>query len=686
MKKIILGLSVLLALSLTMVGCAVSTDDSLDALARKAAANGIRWIGDEGFASTGELQDWVTTVYPFRSSKDNASGIKITSNSHSAAAPDMFFRWDNKQRDDGFLKIRTSFFEENIGFMLTKKVSNEYWDYPITLDGIKGTYTDATGEFYIFFIPKGKGYIEAGVTYNPLTRQQTQVQQFMPGPRGGCNKNINMVFINRAVPINPPPVPIHGETKSETRYTVTFAKEVVDFRGNPVALEDWIADRGLFTFTLVGYEPVQTAQPGLDGMVVFSGLTKAGPFTVTETITGEGASRYVAPGESFIVVDAVAQTRTLQLVSRANAATGGNVHLVDPGLQHRYYGPDIKTLWNNNIAAQNPSGFAAMSAFNPDWVWSQADSWKTGITGSVVIHYNTSFVIGEDEVLPASIPMYFAADNAAVLFINGERVAYTTAPFHLAGMAAPNAIEDSIDVTFNFPQVDAGQDTAWNILYFVDLAEHIKGAGRYDVVFVAANMDEFGGRYNLDNNPAGLIFGAEIVLGKDKGVVNSVFTNTLAARPISRSAISGYTVNTGVITWNSDNRARRGSNYFQMIPAGNSANSYDTYILLAPLANVGSSISIDVIDGNSGNGWWDLYGQLTLTRTGVDTLELSANREIAAGTGRFILYNLDCPQLAKHDNPESWTGRISGALPLTIPYAGQTYFYLTVAGVRFYLD
>ena len=105
------------------------------------------------------------------SARKNASGAKITSNAHSADFADgLYFVWDSKQSDSGYLKVAASYFGENgFGyFLFTTKESNKYFDFYISPD--KDAYGNVTQEavdgYYTFFIPKVYG-----------------------------NKNINMVFV-----------------------------------------------------------------------------------------------------------------------------------------------------------------------------------------------------------------------------------------------------------------------------------------------------------------------------------------------------------------------------------------------------------------------------------------------------------------------------------------------------------
>ena len=108
--------------------------------------------------------------------RKNASGIKITSNAHSDDFPGIYFIWDSKQKDNGYLKICGGVFTLFESFVLTTKEANTYWDFFITPEEGQQMTDDGC---YVFFIPK---------VYN--------------------NKNINMVFLSGWVEkeILPPPL------------------------------------------------------------------------------------------------------------------------------------------------------------------------------------------------------------------------------------------------------------------------------------------------------------------------------------------------------------------------------------------------------------------------------------------------------------------------------------------------
>ncbi|MEK4249409.1 endo-1,4-beta-xylanase [Paenibacillus sp. FSL W7-1287] len=79
----------------------------------------------------------------------NASGTKITSNANSNAFPGIYFIFDAKQKDKGFLKVAAEVFKKYASFTVTTKEGNTYTDYLIApVFGQEKTSDDC----YVFFL------------------------------------------------------------------------------------------------------------------------------------------------------------------------------------------------------------------------------------------------------------------------------------------------------------------------------------------------------------------------------------------------------------------------------------------------------------------------------------------------------------------------------------------------------
>ncbi|MCL2136496.1 MAG: hypothetical protein FWH40_03095 [Coriobacteriia bacterium] len=121
-----------------------------------------------------------TALQPGPSNKSDASGDKIPSNAHSGDYPGLYFYWNDKQKDDGILKVDPAIFDLFEGglFYITAKNSDAYWDYQIIpSEGI------ATSDGYLLFqVPRYFMYTQAG-----KNGKVEVVNDEL--------KNINMIFI-----------------------------------------------------------------------------------------------------------------------------------------------------------------------------------------------------------------------------------------------------------------------------------------------------------------------------------------------------------------------------------------------------------------------------------------------------------------------------------------------------------
>jgi len=193
MKKVILGLTAfgVVAVALIVLFSACKKDEivPVNNVGIKGANNfpAVTWNGapDKLVA--------VNIVEVKNDTRKNASGPKITSNAHSSDFPGIYFIWDSKQKDNGYLKVASALFDVYESFVLTTKESNTYWDFPIS---IQNNQQQTEDNCYVFYIPK---------VYN--------------------NKNINMVFVSefKEKPATPPvPVPykVTFVTASEPRTVI----------------------------------------------------------------------------------------------------------------------------------------------------------------------------------------------------------------------------------------------------------------------------------------------------------------------------------------------------------------------------------------------------------------------------------------------------------------------------------
>jgi len=644
MKKLIIGMSVLLAVGLFFAGCVLSEDDALDALARKATSNGITWTSGEG------VGDHVITRLPFQSTRTNASGEKITSNSHSAKYDDIYFAWDNKQRDDGFLKIRKSFFEDYVSFVLTKKVSNTYWDYFISVE--EGDV--AKDGFYIFSIPKGKGYLVFDEI--ALGVYGTRVEKGAP-----CGKNINMVFLSAFTLKGQPVTEIEDNFPVVNSYVISFEKVVVDANGAAVAFADWDAfDFYLYKDGVVAYGP----NKAVDGIVTFN-VKENVLYELVEVINAEGFAN-----AEVITVQPTHQLGSVTMFSRATADNGAAVVLSDhiSFLESFMINGGPAHTMDNLYPAQAGAAdaLAYMKSLGARWVWDRP--FPADIAGNEMITYAAAFDIPEGAVIDAT-QIFYAADNAVVLYINEKQVSESLA-FEGKEISFTNATRGLVDT--RDPQFDGilnyWLDPASFNVYAVNAADLEDGLN--SIVFYAANADVRPDEVynpgfvntNHEGNPAGLIFGGVISWKVCLGVGEiAPFVNVLL--PVDAPRGTGVGHCPGIVINNAHNPG-----YYNII----NETSWFTYIDLSDLV-IGETLKADLINGNNGNGSWNVTGTVWITLLDDDTLEIRS----AARTKLRIQMWHDLPE--KNANFKNWPEKsINSNVFIWNGYAGEQYLYVTV--------
>jgi len=212
MKKRLLALMMTFAIALSAV---------VPAFAAKTPVSTLVWNGDSDKVAAANIEAVQNNT------RKNASGAKITSNAHSADFPGIYFIWDSKQKDNGYLKVDAEVFDKYDGFVLTSKESSTYWDFAITVQPGQALTGD---NCYVFFIPRAQN-----------------------------NKNINMVFISDKLEKDNPivdPIEINlgfigyylfeGKVLSLSFYWQNLSEgDCIDWKGVDEAYAGWVADGGL---------------------------------------------------------------------------------------------------------------------------------------------------------------------------------------------------------------------------------------------------------------------------------------------------------------------------------------------------------------------------------------------------------------------------------------------------------
>jgi hypothetical protein len=184
---------------------------------------------------------------------------------------------------------------------------------------------------------------------------------------------------------------------------------------------------------------------------------------------------------------------------------------VDPNNQWKFSGKPIKNFWDDVIQSNTPIPYEQMTGIKNSegkratWIWDREDSWVYGVSGSYTVITASRFYIPEDEeIADFTIPFYFACDNAAAVYVNGALAGSTTRPFD-NGRLTPGPTSD-----WRFTGLDNSDFNGelWGYLYEIDIRPLLR-QGHNEILIMAANNDESGGRWNDTNNPAGLLFACE---------------------------------------------------------------------------------------------------------------------------------------------------------------------------------
>jgi len=201
-----------------------------------------------------------TALIPVPSARSNASGDKITSNAHSGDYPGLYFYWNDKQKDDGFLKVDPAIFTwfEEDWFIVTAKNSNAYWDYKIVLN--EG-YVTSEG-YLLYQIPRYFMYTEANNKNGKVTEVKDEL------------KNINMIFIDGLWRTFDLTIIKNWETKNEASAVATltngysfgskttrlyaFDSYPVNFKENNIANKDYNGYKYEFSFVKVSVNDVES--------------------------------------------------------------------------------------------------------------------------------------------------------------------------------------------------------------------------------------------------------------------------------------------------------------------------------------------------------------------------------------------------------------------------------------------
>ena len=236
-----------------------------------------------------------------------------------------------------------------------------------------------------------------------------------------------------------------------------------------------------------------------DGIISFGTLeVDEGWYVIKEFLINGGEEFFVEADPLYIYVGkfGVYVGESFAWVSGEHFGT----KVVHDGTGVNYVLPDV---WDGVLSGQ--PAYEALKKMGAFWVWDIEDTYAYGVTGSV---YTETFEFTAIEA--GTVKGYLAADNAAVVYVNGKLAGYTTVAFNTPG----NTPADDL-AAFNYGALDAsvfdgGWAEGWNYSYDFDI-NYVEGVNT--VTIIAANSARTSGTgtandgYDTTNNPCGVLFG-----------------------------------------------------------------------------------------------------------------------------------------------------------------------------------
>ena len=348
-----------------------------------------------------------------------------------------------------------------------------------------------------------------------------------------CGSTAWITFSNNSGVPNGRNIQVHHPAKPEPPPTPTL--EYIYKTVNGVNIADWAAANGINMADLVGSMSFVAYQNGvqvsvgvlqLNGRIVFTPPLAAGTYTIVETVTGTSKEIFGDGATQVIIVNTDGGLVEVSTTNRyVSDATQGVLVSAQAGVHGIWNLPNV---WNTALADQ--PNFQRLVEMGAQWIWGTENTFIYGIEGSV---WGTEITVTVDQTM--TIPIYFAADNVAAIYVNNNLAAYTTVAF--MGDHRPDLVTTLPDfvhgnptaaATFVFGSLDyytfhGGWDEGWQHSYramitltagentITILAANSRSTGEYvDYVFVPGNTGRRNDTYNSTNNPCGVIFGFEI--------------------------------------------------------------------------------------------------------------------------------------------------------------------------------
>jgi len=268
------------------------------------------------------------------------------------------------------------------------------------------------------------------------------------------------------------------------------------------------------TDTIIDYNPatwlvdedwLDWAEVSATGNIEFLGFNAtAGWYAIVESLTALGKTYFndVAPliiefdGNNIVGGGSTAYVSGADYGKIVGNAPGGIYNLPD--------------TWNNAISALGSPDKDIVDKLldlGAEWIWDDEDTYQYGVTGDVK-EFKIPVEVPED----VTVTFYFAADNAAVVYVNGKMAGWTTVALRGPAPIGAAYVGTSVFGGLTYGDFDGGWAGGWVHAYAIsiDLEE-----GDNEIIVIAANSKQTVGTgtendgYNTTNNPCGVVFGFE---------------------------------------------------------------------------------------------------------------------------------------------------------------------------------
>ena len=264
---------------------------------------------------------------------------------------------------------------------------------------------------------------------------------------------------------------------------MSFKLYKVDGSGGDILEENFVADGELLD----------------SGVISFGNLNVEGWYAVVENLSDDGKLLFVEANPMYVYIGelGVYEKEPIAWVSGIDFGTPV-IHDGSGGVNWA-----LPNVWDGVLAGQ--PAYEMLKNMGAKWVWDVEDTYIYGVSGSV---YTETFEFHSDE--EGVVTGYLAADNAAVVYVNGKLAGFTAVAFNTPGNQPAAFLNDFDYGALDAAVFDGGWATGWNYSYSFDI-EYL--AGKNTVTIIAANSARTDGTgtandsYDTTNNPCGVIFG-----------------------------------------------------------------------------------------------------------------------------------------------------------------------------------